>query len=97
MTRNEDAFNNLMDDNFMDATDEFMRSTCLDRARIALLATGQVHCAMIMRGLQERFDTIGAMMEIDSNKPGKILDEMYDAMLTWNIFYDEDGEKRDGI
>lgn len=77
--------------------EEHMRTTCLDRARIALIATGQMHCAMIMSGLQERFDTIGAYMEIDSNKPGQILDEMYKVVLIYNLFYDEDGEKRDEL
>lgn len=91
MTRNEEAYENWLDGG------EYARSTCLDRARIALLATGQVHCGMVMKGLQERFDEIGEHMGIDSNKPGQILDEMYEGMLLWNIFYDEDGEKRDEI
>ncbi len=89
MTRNEEAFNNWLDGG------EYVCFTCLDKARFSLVASGQVHCAMVMKGLQERFDTIGEYMDISPDKPGEILDEMYEAMLTWNIFYDEDGEKRD--
>ena len=89
MTRKEEAFNNGLDGG------EYVCFTCLDRARLGLVASGQVHCAMVMKGLQERFDTIGEYMDISPDKPCEILDEMYEAMLTWNIFYDEDGEKRD--
>lgn len=64
---------------------EEMRCTCLDRARIALEQTGQIHCAGVMRELQERFDVLAREFNelgipgsrvLDPNKPCEILDEL---------------------
>jgi hypothetical protein len=69
---------------------EFLRCTCLDRARIALEQTGQHHCAGVMRELQEVIDDICITLEhtegiiLDPNKPVAVLQELADfAEMGW--------------
>lgn len=52
----------------------YARCTCLDRARIALEQTGQVHCAGVMGELQKQMDHLatwfyGPDYVIDPNDP----------------------------
>jgi len=54
--------------------EEYVRVTCIDRARIALEQTGQVHCSQIMGRLQLQFNEMAEYMHADPNKPCKILD-----------------------
>lgn len=58
---------------------EYVRCTCLDRARIALEQTGQHHCAMQMGELQKKFDVIAEEWQLDPNMPNKILCWLYAA------------------
>lgn len=53
---------------------EEVRVTCIDRARIALEQTGQIHCSQIMGRLQIQFDEMAEFMRADPNKPCEILD-----------------------
>ena len=52
---------------------EYARCTCLDRACIALNQSGQIHCAGVMRQLQEMFDSLAYEYEMDPNDPCGIL------------------------
>ena len=56
---------------------ELHRCTCLDRARIALEQTGQVHCAGVMRDLQEEFNYAGNAIGVDPNRPIRILRDLW--------------------
>jgi len=61
---------------------EFARCTCLDRARIALEQTGQVHCAGVMKELQDLVDRGAKMLDKDPNRPIEVVD--------WFIRYFDD-------
>ena len=52
---------------------EFARCTCLDRARLALEQSGQVHCAGVMGELQRLFDGLADEYEMDPNRPCDII------------------------
>ena len=63
-----------------DTNVEYVRCTCLDRARIALRQTGQHHCAEQMGLLQERFDNIAQCYKLDEGKPVEILDALLETI-----------------
>ena len=52
---------------------EFVRCTCLDRGRIALLQSGQVHCAMILGKLQLAIDDVAECYGFNANKPVEVV------------------------
>jgi len=55
-----------------DTNVEYVRCTCLDRARIALRQTGQHHCAEQMKMLQHVIDEAAEDFMLDSSKPVEI-------------------------
>ena len=60
-----------------DTNVEYVRCTCLDRARIALRQTGQHHCAQQMEELQKRFDILPeAWVGYDPSKPVECMDHL---------------------
>ena len=64
---------------------EYARCTCLDRARIALEQTGQVHCAGVMGELQSLVDAIAAEYDLDSNRPVEVLLDTLDYYVLKDI------------
>ena len=63
-----------------DTNVEYVRYTCLDRARIALRQTGQHTCAGVMGNLQEEFDYICELMEVSPADPVHAMNEMFEYM-----------------
>ena len=59
-----------------DTNVEYVRCTCLDRARIALRQTGQHHCAQQMEELQECFDAAGDRFNISPAQPLEIMEKL---------------------
>jgi hypothetical protein len=59
----------------------YVRCTCLDRARIALEQTGQIHCSMIMGRLQIAIDDIAMSEGLNSNKPVEIVRYLFAVLL----------------
>ena len=53
---------------------EYVRVTCLDRAKLALEQTGQLHCSQIMERLQIQFNELSDVAGGDPNKPYEMLD-----------------------
>ena len=63
-----------------DTNAEYVRCTCLDRARIALEQTGQHHCALQMKNLQDEFDWFAVRLGVDPSDPVGVLQEIYEYM-----------------
>jgi hypothetical protein len=59
-------------------TEEIPIATCLDRARIALEQTGQIHCALMMGKLQEAISRGADILKKDPNKPVDIVNWIID-------------------
>lgn len=59
---------------------QYLRCTCLDRARIALQNSGQHHCAGVVGMLQEEFNYICELMEVSSADPVHAMHQMFEYM-----------------
>jgi len=64
-----------------DTNVEYVRCTCLDRARIALRQTGQHHCAEQMEELQEEFNTAANYLHMDPSRPCGIMNRLIEIYL----------------
>ena len=64
---------------------EYLRCTCLDRARLALEQTGQITCAGVMKELQSLVNDISKEYNLDSNKPLEVLLEALDECVMEDI------------
>ena len=62
-------------------TEEIPIATCLDRARIALEQTGQIHCAMMMGELQKHITAVAFYMGENPNNPTRILQKLIDCWV----------------
>ena len=69
---------------------EYLRVTCLDRARIALEDTGQHHCALIMKQLQRAIDDAAFLLEWDANQPVEIVDDLVSSVQIMGLFGDRE-------
>ena len=69
--------------------EEIPIATCLDRARIALEQTGQIHCAMQMGELQKLITGVAYLMEYDPNDPIRILQDLIDCWIDADWYYVE--------
>ena len=78
-----------------DTNAEYVRCTCLDRARIALQQTGQHHCAGILGSLQEEFNEAAQEFKLDPSRPLEIMDHLRVLSIIGRVFMDnEDNEKK---
>ena len=59
-----------------DTNVEYIRCTCLDRARIALQNSGQHTCAEQMEELQECIDAAGDRFNISPAQPLEIMEKL---------------------
>ncbi len=59
---------------------EYVRCTCLDRARVALRHSQQYHCAAQMGKLQEEFDYICHLMQVSPADPVAAMHEICEYM-----------------
>ena len=71
---------------------DYLRCTCLDRARIALEQTGQHHCAAQMGLLQEAIDDAAELLEWEPNQPVEIVDDLMSAVQIIGLFEEGDDE-----
>ena len=71
---------------------EYVRVTCLDRARIALEDTGQHHCAMIMGQLQRAIDDASELLKWNPNQPVEIVDDLVSSVQIIGLFEEDDDE-----
>jgi hypothetical protein len=71
---------------------EYVRVTCLDRARVALEDTGQHHCALVMGRLQEAIDSAADELDADPNHPVEIVDDLLSAVQIIGLFEEKDDE-----
>ena len=69
---------------------EYLRCTCLDRARIALEQTAQYHCAAQMDLLQAAIDVASEFTELDSSHPVEIVYDLVRAVEIIGLF--EEGQ-----
>ena len=53
--------------------EEITIATCIDRARIALEETGQIHCSHVMYSLQSALEEIAEANGLNPNKPVAIV------------------------
>ena len=65
-----------------DTNVEYVRCTCLDRARIVLRQTGQYHCAEQMGEVQKMLDEICDYMDYpDPSHPTLVLQRLFDCWM----------------
>ena len=69
---------------------EYLRSTCIDRARVALEQTGQHHCAHVLWELQSAIDAAAELTEIDSNSPVEIVKDLVSCVQIIGLFEEEE-------
>ena len=73
---------------------EYLRSTCLDRARVALEQTGQHHCAAQMGLLQKAIDAAAELLVWDSHRPVEIVKDLVSAVQIIGLFEEDNDEIR---
>jgi len=77
-----------------DTNVEYVRCTCLDRARIALRQTGQHHCAEQMGLLQKEFDDAAEEFDLDPSKPLEIMDHVRVLSIIARVFMEYEGNEK---
>ena len=77
-----------------DTNVEYVRCTCLDRARIALRQSGQHHCAQQMEELQKEFDYVAKYTGYDPSRPVELLSDLFEYWDGYGKVEIDDSRKR---